>query len=61
MASLETKYMGLKLENPIVVGACSLSKSVDTIKEIEQVGAGALVMESRSSFTGHPSVPFNEK
>jgi len=46
MADLSTKYMGVELANPIVVGACSLSKRVDTIKKIEAAGAGGLVLKS---------------
>jgi dihydroorotate dehydrogenase (fumarate) len=46
MADLNTTYMGIKLKNPIVVGACSLSKQIDTIKQIEASGAGALVLKS---------------
>jgi len=38
--------MGIELKNPIVVGACSLSKQIDTIKQIEAAGAGALVLKS---------------
>ncbi len=46
MADLSTTYMGIKLANPIVVGACSLSKNVDAIKKLEDAGAGALVIKS---------------
>ena len=46
MADLRTNYMGIELRNPIVVGACSLSKQIDTIKQIEASGAGALVLKS---------------
>lgn len=46
MADLSTTYMGIKLANPIVVGACSLSKNVDAIKKVEEAGAGALVLKS---------------
>lgn len=46
MANLQTNYMGLQLKNPIVVGACSLSKRIDTIKQVEAAGAGALVLKS---------------
>lgn len=46
MANLQTTYMGLQLKNPIVVGACSLSKRIDTVKQIEAAGAGALVLKS---------------
>ena len=46
MANLETNYLGIKLKNPLVVGACSLSKNIDTIKQIEAAGAGGLVIKS---------------
>jgi len=46
MADLRTEYMGLQLKNPIVVGACSLSKQIDTIRQVEAAGAGALVIKS---------------
>ena len=46
MADLRTTYMGIELKNPIVVGACSLSKQIDTIRQIEAAGAGALVIKS---------------
>lgn len=46
MADLKTRYMGIELNSPIIVGACSLSKKVETIKEIEAAGAGALVIKT---------------
>ncbi len=46
MANLSTSYLGIELDNPIVVGSCSLSKNVETIKQIEGAGAGALVLKS---------------
>lgn len=46
MTDLSVTYMGIELKNPLVVGACSLSKMVDTIKEVEQAGAGGLVIKS---------------
>ena len=46
MTSLQTEYMGIELKSPIIVGACSLSRQIDTIKEIESAGAGALVVKS---------------
>ena len=46
MADLRTTYMGIELKNPIVVGACSMSKQIDTIRQIEAAGAGALVLKS---------------
>ena len=46
MADLKTNYMGIELKNPIVVGACSLSKRVETVRALEDAGAGALVLKS---------------
>jgi len=43
---LTTKYLGLKLKNPIVPSASSLSAHVDTVKEMEDKGASAVVMYS---------------
>lgn len=38
--------MGLQLESPVVVAACPLSDSIDSIKKMEDAGAGAVVMFS---------------
>jgi dihydroorotate dehydrogenase (fumarate) len=38
--------MGIPLANPLVIGACSLSRSVDSIKALEAAGAGGLVIKS---------------
>ena len=46
MSDIRTTYMGIPLANPIVVGACSLSKKIDTIRQIEDAGAGGLVIKS---------------
>ncbi|MCP5107710.1 MAG: hypothetical protein GY950_30255 [bacterium] len=46
MPNLETKYMGLTLRNPIIVGSSGLTNSVDKIKELEKHGAGAVVLKS---------------
>jgi dihydroorotate dehydrogenase (fumarate) len=43
---LRTKYLGVELANPIVVGACSLSKQIDSIRQLEAAGAGGLVIKS---------------
>jgi dihydroorotate dehydrogenase (fumarate) len=43
---LSTKYLGLSLNNPIVVASCGLTKTVDQIKKCEEAGAGAVVMKS---------------
>lgn len=46
MADLTTNYLGLNLKNPIIVGSCGLTNSVEKIKEIEAAGAGAVVLKS---------------
>jgi dihydroorotate dehydrogenase (fumarate) len=46
MATLKTNYLGIELKNPIVVAACSLSSKIDTIKQVDELGAGALVIRS---------------
>jgi dihydroorotate dehydrogenase (fumarate) len=46
MSDLSTEYMGLKLENPIVVASCSLSKNIDGIQNLADSGAGAIVLKS---------------
>ncbi len=43
---LSTSYLGKRLKNPIVPSASPLSRQVDTIKAMEDAGAGAIVMHS---------------
>ena len=43
---LSTKYMGLKLKNPIVPSASPLSHTVDSVKAMEDAGASAVVVYS---------------
>ena len=43
---LSTTYLGLKLTSPLVVGACDLATSVETVKKLETAGAGMVVMHS---------------
>lgn len=43
---LTTNYMGLKLKNPIVPSASPLSENVDTVRQLEDAGASAIVMYS---------------
>ena len=44
--NLQTTYMGLKLGSPIVVSACTLSEEVGNIVQMEDAGAGAIVLFS---------------
>lgn len=43
---LSTKYLGLKLKNPIVPSSSPLSKELDTLKSLEDAGASAVVLHS---------------
>ncbi len=43
---LQTTYMGLKLRSPIVVSACPLSEEINNIVQMEDAGAGAVVLFS---------------
>ena len=43
---LSVKYMGLNLKNPIIVGSSGLTNSVEKIRDLEQQGAGAVVLKS---------------
>ncbi len=43
---LQTKYMGLSLQSPVVVSACTLSEDVANIVRMEDAGAGAVVLFS---------------
>ncbi|HSC53689.1 MAG TPA: dihydroorotate dehydrogenase-like protein [Phnomibacter sp.] len=44
--NLETNYLGMKLTSPVVVSACPLSEDVGNIVQMEDAGAGAVVMFS---------------
>lgn len=44
--NLLTNYMGLELSSPIVVSACTLSEDVSNIVQMEDAGAGAVVLFS---------------
>jgi dihydroorotate dehydrogenase (fumarate) len=44
--NLTTRYLGLKLPSPIIVGSCGLSDSVDGVRACAEAGAGAVVLKS---------------
>lgn len=46
MANLTTKYMGLQLKNPLIIGASNLVKDVDNVKKMEEAGAAAIVYKT---------------
>ena len=44
--SLATTYMGITLRNPFIVGSSPLTGDLDTVKQLEDHGAAALVLPS---------------
>jgi dihydroorotate dehydrogenase (fumarate) len=46
MTDLSVKYLGLTLRNPVIVASSGLTNSVEKIKELENAGAGAVVLKS---------------
>ncbi|MGE4561016.1 MAG: dihydroorotate dehydrogenase-like protein [Desulfobulbus sp.] len=46
MPDLSTTYLGLSLRNPLLVGSCGLTGSLNSIKELAENGAGAIVLKS---------------
>lgn len=46
MVKLDVSYLGLKLRNPVLVSSSGLTDSVDKIKKLEELGAGAVVLKS---------------
>ena len=43
---LSTRYLGLKLKNPLVVAACPLTEKIDVLRRLEAAGAAAVVLPS---------------
>lgn len=46
MADLSTVFAGLTLRNPIIIGSSGLSDTIEGILELENKGAGAIVLKS---------------
>ena len=46
MSNLTTTYLGLKLKNPVIIGASNLVNEIDNVKKMEQAGAAAIVYKS---------------
>jgi dihydroorotate dehydrogenase (fumarate) len=46
MAKLNTKYMGIDLKNPIIVGANNMVGNTDNLRQMEDAGAAAVVYRS---------------
>jgi dihydroorotate dehydrogenase (fumarate) len=46
MANLEVNYLGLALRNPIIVGSSGLTDKSESIRNLEQNGAAAVILKS---------------
>lgn len=46
MIDFSTKYLGLKLNGPIVVSSTPLSETIDNVRRMEDAGAAAIVLTS---------------
>lgn len=46
MADITARYMGLKLNSPLILGSSTLSKNIEYLKAAEAEGAGAAVLKS---------------
>jgi dihydroorotate dehydrogenase (fumarate) len=46
MIDLSCKYLGLDLKNPIIVGSSGLTSSIENLRTIAKMGAGAVVLKS---------------
>ncbi|MHC1731666.1 MAG: dihydroorotate dehydrogenase-like protein [Bacteroidales bacterium] len=46
MSTLSTRYMGLELKSPIIVGSSNFTSRIESIQEAEAAGAGAVVLKS---------------
>ncbi len=46
MKNLSTKYLGLHLRNPLIVGSSGLTDSVEKIRQLADNNAGAVVLKS---------------
>jgi dihydroorotate dehydrogenase (fumarate) len=44
--NLTTSYLGLKLPHPLIIGSGPLTREMETVKQLEDAGAAALVMHS---------------
>jgi dihydroorotate dehydrogenase (fumarate) len=46
MVDLKTKYLGIELKNPVILGASNLVTKLDNIKKAEEAGVAAVVYKS---------------
>jgi dihydroorotate dehydrogenase (fumarate) len=46
MSNINTTYLGLSLNSPLIISSSGLTNSVDKIRKFEELGAGAVVLKS---------------
>lgn len=46
MADLSIDFLGLKLKNPVIAGSSTLTNSLDNIKRLSDLNAGAIILKS---------------
>jgi dihydroorotate dehydrogenase (fumarate) len=46
MKKLKTNYMGIEIDNPIIIGASGMITDFDVLKKAEEMGVGAIVYKS---------------
>ena len=46
MTNLQTRFFGLKLQNPIIIASSGLTAEIKNIKQFSELGAGAIVLKS---------------
>lgn len=62
MADLSTTYMGLKLKNPVILGASNLVSKPEIIEQLEEAGIAAIVYKSLfEEQIGLESIQFEEE
>ncbi|MCU0459264.1 MAG: dihydroorotate dehydrogenase-like protein [Bacteroidales bacterium] len=46
MSNINTRYLGLELSSPVIVGSSNFTSKVESVAEAEAAGAGAVVLKS---------------
>lgn len=46
MADLKTRFIGLELKSPVIVGSCGLTSEIKKLQEMENCGVGAVILKS---------------
>ena len=46
MANLNVNYLGMQLENPLIIGSSGITDNIESLKEIQKYNPGAVVLKS---------------